>query len=309
MIVRRVVDRNRVDRRPDRALDRELLLGYFSLLILALLVAAFWATVILSRSNALVATGVASAAVLLGLVGGRSRRRGARGVTMLVLLAGLIAFSALAGRGHSYQFAWLFPALTGLLLARPEWPWWRSDRGRSRGRGGPSRRKLLIPQGAARSAEQSVLSTERSTALTAPEPQSRHPKNRNGLVFGLLGAAAVFTILVFTWNQGVKAYDRSHVIRVDCLVTAAEPEIGGSTSGRGSGTLFDQITVDSPDCGPLTIRRGITGGNKQQIAERLGTQERWSFRVGAGSFELRSVLHLLGEPVVAQGFSEIREHE
>ncbi len=123
MIVRRAVDRNRVDRRPDRALDRKLLLGYFSLLILALLVAAFWATVIMSRSNALVATGVASVAVLLGLVGGRSRRRGARGVTMLVLLAGLITFSALAGRGHSYQFAWLFPALTGLLLARPEWPW------------------------------------------------------------------------------------------------------------------------------------------------------------------------------------------
>ncbi len=47
MIVRRAVDRNRVDRRPDRALDRKLLLGYFSLLILALLVAAFWATVIL----------------------------------------------------------------------------------------------------------------------------------------------------------------------------------------------------------------------------------------------------------------------
>ncbi len=131
MIVRRAVDRNRVDRRPDRALDRKLLLGYFSLLILALLVAAFWATVIMSRSNALVATGIASVAVLLGLVGGRSRRRGARGVTMLVLLAGLITFSALAGRGHSYQFAWLFPALTGLLLARPEWPWWRSDRGRS----------------------------------------------------------------------------------------------------------------------------------------------------------------------------------
>lgn len=128
-------------------------------------------------------------------------------------------------------------------------------------------------------------------------------------MFGLLGAAAVFTILVFVGNQGLKAYERPHVIRVDCLVTAAEPEVGGSTSDRGSGTLFDQITVDSPDCGPLTIRRGITGGNKQQLAERLGTQEGWSFRVGAGSFELRSVLHLLGEPVMAQGFPEIREQE
>lgn len=108
MIVRRTVDRNRAYQEPDRALDRKLLLGYFSVLILALLVAASWATVIMSRSNALVATGVASVAVLVGLAGGRSRRRGARGVTMLVLLAGLITFSALAGRGHSYQFAWLF---------------------------------------------------------------------------------------------------------------------------------------------------------------------------------------------------------
>lgn len=145
-----------------------------------------------------------------------------------------------------------------------------------------------------------------STALPPTASSPRKPKNRNKLVFGLLGAAAVFTIIVFTWNQGLKAYDRSHLINVDCVVSAAKAETGGATSGRGVGTLFDQILVQSPDCGSLTIRRGVTSENKGQIAQRLQEKDRWTFQIGAGSYTLRSVLHALGEPVIAQGFSEAR---
>lgn len=142
--------------------------------------------------------------------------------------------------------------------------------------------------------------------MRSPGPTSRSPKNRNKLVFGLLGAALVFTIVAFTWNQGLKAYDRSHLISVTCVVTSAKAGTGGSTSTRGVGTRFDQVVIDSPDCGPLTMRRGVTRENKQQLAQRLARQEQWSFRVGAGSYELRSVLHLLGERVLVQGCAGVR---
>ncbi|GGL80630.1 hypothetical protein GCM10009706_19000 [Curtobacterium citreum] len=68
----RVTGGRNANREADLAFDRELLLAYLSALVLALLVEAFWISVIASRSDLLAGAAVAVMAVLAG---GLSRRR------------------------------------------------------------------------------------------------------------------------------------------------------------------------------------------------------------------------------------------
>jgi len=108
------------------SLDRSLLLAYLGFLILALLAGAVWATIGLGGSSVTIAVGVGAVAILIGTATGRARHKWVRRAGLLLILVFLLVLSAVAGRGHSYQFAWLFPAISGLLLARSEWPWWRA---------------------------------------------------------------------------------------------------------------------------------------------------------------------------------------
>lgn len=106
-------------------LDRRILLTYLSLLVLVLFGAAAWATLVLSGSSAGVGGIIAALAVLHGVTIGRLREKWLRGLSMASFLVILILLAGRAGVGHSYQFAWLFPSIAGIILARAEWPWWR----------------------------------------------------------------------------------------------------------------------------------------------------------------------------------------
>lgn len=130
----------------------------------------------------------------------------------------------------------------------------------------------------------------------------RKPKRGNILVFSVLGLAVVVTIGIVGGGQLFKAYDRSHQIEETCEVRKAEASSGGSTSSRGVGTLFDQVEVDTKDCGPLVLRRGVTEQNKQEIADELSSAGRVQFRIGAGSFKWRDVLHTFRTPVIVQSY-------
>lgn len=90
--------------------------------------------------------------------------------------------------------------------------------------------------------------------------------------------------------------------RGDLRSSEAEASSGGSTSSRGAGALFDQVEVDTKDCGPLVLRRGVTEQNKQQIADELSSAGRVQFRMGAGLFKWREVLHTFRTPVIVQSY-------
>lgn len=133
-------------------------------------------------------------------------------------------------------------------------------------------------------------------------PQRKRRGNR--IVFGSLGLVVLVIVGVLIGDQAFKAYDRSHVIQVECEVTSAEATRGGSTSGRGVGTLFDQIEIATRDCGPLVLRRGVSDSNKGAIAAELDGGGRVSFKIGAASYDWRSILHVLRTPVIVNEFEK-----
>jgi predicted Zn-dependent protease len=142
---------------------------------------------------------------------------------------------------------------------------------------------------------------------TAVESAAK-PGRRRGhvLVVLTLIAMALITVLVLGASYALHAYDRSHVTSVACTVTAAEGDVGSSSSGKGIGSSFDQVEISTKECGPLVLRRGVTAENKEAIAARLEAGGRSRFEIGAASFRFREVLVSVRERVVVFGFSEQR---
>jgi hypothetical protein len=140
--------------------------------------------------------------------------------------------------------------------------------------------------------------------LTTPQPTVA-PGRRRGrvLVILMLIAMALVTVVIVGGASAWRAYDRAHVIAATCFVTAAEGEIGSSTSGKGIGSSIDQVAITTKDCGPLVLRRGVTADNRDRIAAMLEAQGRTTFDVGAASFRFRKALAGVREPVVVFGFS------
>jgi len=132
------------------------------------------------------------------------------------------------------------------------------------------------------------------------------PERRRGgvLVVVILVAMALITVLVLGGSYALHAYDRSDVISVACTVTAAEGDVGSSSSGKGIGSSFEQVEISTKECGPLVLRRGVTAENKDAIAARLEAGGRTRFEIGAASFRFREVLVSVRERVVVFGFSE-----
>ena len=132
------------------------------------------------------------------------------------------------------------------------------------------------------------------------------PERRRGgvLVVVILVAMALITVLVLGGSYALHAYDRSHVISVACTVTAAEGDVGSSSSGKGIGSSFEQVEISTRECGPLVLRRGVTAENKEAIAARIEGGGRIRFEIGAASFRFREVLVGVRERVVVFGFRE-----
>ncbi|PYY34749.1 hypothetical protein DEI89_07555 [Curtobacterium sp. MCBD17_030] len=144
--------------------------------------------------------------------------------------------------------------------------------------------------------------------MSAGVESAAKPGRRRGrfLVVLTLIVMALITVLVLGGSYALQAYDRSHVIAVACAVTAAEGDVGSSTSGKGIGSSFDQVEVSTKECGPLVLRRGVTAENEEAIAARLEAGGRSRCEIGAASFRFREVLVSVRERVVVFGCSEQR---
>jgi len=130
-------------------------------------------------------------------------------------------------------------------------------------------------------------------------------KHRRGnlLVLSAFGLAAIITVSIIGGGESFRAYDPAHQIEVTYQVRTASASSGGSTSSRGVGTLFDQVQIETADCGNLILRRGVTAQNKKEIAAGLRDAGGVEFRVGAGSYRWRDLLRVLRTPVIVSSFT------
>ena len=84
---------------------------------------------------------------------------------------------------------------------------------------------------------------------TAAGSDAEPGRRRGGvLVVLILIAMVLITVLVVGGSYALHAYDRSHVISVTCTVTAAEGDVGSSSSGKGIGSSFEQVEISTREC-------------------------------------------------------------
>ncbi|WIE75334.1 hypothetical protein [Curtobacterium sp. MCSS17_007] len=70
----------------------------------------------------------------------------------------------------------------------------------------------------------------------------------------LLGMALIFTT-IFVAPVTLKAYDAAHPLVVSCRITQATAGDGSSRSTRGIGASFNQVRLDSSNCGVVSMRK------------------------------------------------------
>jgi hypothetical protein len=102
----------------------------------------------------------------------------------------------------------------------------------------------------------------------------------------LLVFVPLLSVPVFVF--GLPVYDRTHPVTLDCSVDAVAV---GITTGRYSHSPF--VRFSSPDCGELTLFRGVTRENQDDIAAEVERGDRYRVTVGGGSYQLRSFIRVL----------------
>lgn len=119
----------------------------------------------------------------------------------------------------------------------------------------------------------------------------------------LLGMVLIFTT-IFVAPVTLKAYDAAHPLVVKCRVTEASAGDGSSRSVRGIGASFNQVRLDSSDCGTVYIRRGVSADNARDIAAEFQSGRSYALSFGAASYRLRGLLRSLHQAVEVQRVSQ-----
>jgi len=100
-------------------------------------------------------------------------------------------------------------------------------------------------------------------------------------VIGLvLGATLTAFVVLPLW-------DRAHPVTVECDVSAAAVTSGGRYGGP-------HVLVSSPDCGTVSLSRGVTSDTAPDVVEDLEAWPRWRFTTGELSLRHRAVFDALG---------------
>lgn len=115
----------------------------------------------------------------------------------------------------------------------------------------------------------------------------------------LLGMVLIFTA-IFVAPLTLKAYDVAHPLVAKCRIIAATAGDGSSRSVRGIGVSFNQVRLDSSDCGVLFIRKGVSADNASEIAAEFRAGGHYELKFGAASYRLRNLLRSLHQAVEVQ---------
>jgi len=121
------------------------------------------------------------------------------------------------------------------------------------------------------------------------------------LIFGtwLLGVLVVIALL-FVAPISLRAYDASHPVTVECVVHSAVAGDGTSRSARGVGATYNQVRIESPDCGTVFIREQVTASNAPRIAAEFHAGATYEFIVGAASYRFRDQLRAVNQSIEVQ---------
>ncbi|WP_146236305.1 hypothetical protein [Curtobacterium sp. MCBD17_023] len=99
----------------------------------------------------------------------------------------------------------------------------------------------------------------------------------------------IVSLLMFPGLWVAVAYDDAHKQQVTCTITAAEAVTVSNRSTRGIGSSHPAVAIDTSECGPLTLSRGVDSENQDAVARTLNrTEGPHVFTVGGGSFWFRT---------------------
>ena len=125
------------------------------------------------------------------------------------------------------------------------------------------------------------------------------------IIFGFWVAGVLVVIgLIFVAPISLKAYDAGHPVAIHCTVTSASSSAGSSRSVRGNRATYNQVRIDSPDCGVLFLRESVTAANASDVADGYSSGRRYEFEIGAASYRFRDQLRFVHQSVEVRPVSE-----
>lgn len=120
-------------------------------------------------------------------------------------------------------------------------------------------------------------------------------------IFGAWCVGVVLVVtLIFIAPVTLKAYDASHPVTVKCLVSDVAPGSGSSRSVRGVGATVNEVRLDSPNCGVVVIRRGVSAESAPRIAAEIRPGRTHDFVIGAASYRFRDQLRSINQSIEVQ---------
>jgi len=108
-----------------------------------------------------------------------------------------------------------------------------------------------------------------------------------------IGVILVIVVAGLIAPAALRSYDLGHRLTLRCHVTSAEGITRGS-SNRGIGGQDARVVITTEDCGKLVLWKGVTRTNNRTTAGRIDTPAEHAIEVGAGTWEVRGLLHAIG---------------
>ncbi|GAA5226526.1 hypothetical protein GCM10025778_10590 [Paeniglutamicibacter antarcticus] len=107
------------------------------------------------------------------------------------------------------------------------------------------------------------------------EPRSRAAVRKAWVKVGLMLAFPVlFLVWVIVVVPATAIYDRSHQVFIECTVQSARLYEGSKRY------VPFRVIIETEDCGPISVARGVTAENQQELADDIEPGQRYEFRVG-----------------------------
>ncbi|MFJ3027985.1 hypothetical protein ACIPEQ_04005 [Curtobacterium sp. NPDC087080] len=127
------------------------------------------------------------------------------------------------------------------------------------------------------------------TAFFGKLTADRKPRRVRNVLFTLFSVAFfVTTLSTFPGLFVMVAYDDAHQEQVTCTITSARAVTVSNRSVKGVGSSHPAVSLETTDCGHLTLTRGIYADNRDAVARRYDRAPGpYRLTVGGGSFWLR----------------------
>lgn len=116
----------------------------------------------------------------------------------------------------------------------------------------------------------------------------------------MLALPVLFLLWMLVVVPATWIYDRSHQVPLECTVQAAH-----LFEGTKRYVSF-RVIIETEDCGDVSVARGVTAANQQEIVDSFGAGERYEFQVGKFELEWWGPLQQkIGGPIVTESYRKI----